>query len=308
MTFHRGNNQFMKGRFIPSEVYGADFETDHDPECTHTWVCQWALSDGSKDGTLYGRTIDQFEDALMGLVKRKRHVCVYFHNLKFDSSFLMEKYDKWTKEGWTGEYLVRDGSPMNLKFTKGDMDFAIRDSMKKIPGSLDSIGKMIGIEKLKNPSDNDFEPGWSEKLDYELDSPDWDYVIHDARICASAMRTMHANHQDRLTASGQTYGNAKRRCNRNKENSGYSGKWDTRFVKLPLELDTYCRDAYYGGLNVSRHEGLNIATPNRPIVHEDIHSSYPTAMSFDPMPYGMPWGMNQPPEEWKGDRVTYIAT
>lgn len=304
MSNPKGNNQFVRNRFSSDEVYGADFETDHNPEETDTWVCQWAISDGHNE--MYGRTIDEFEIAVMSLLEDHDQVMIYFHNAKFDTSFMMGLFHKWESEGWNADYLVRDGSPMNLKFEMDGKILCIRDSMKKIPGKLEGIGRLIGVPKLDNPSESNFEPGWSDKLDYEMDSPDWEYVKHDARIVALAMRNMHERKQDSISASGQTYKNAKKKLNMNASGTGFSNKWGNRFYKMPIELDLFFRDAYYGGLNVSRHIGLNVATKERPIVHEDIHSSYPTVMCFDPMPYGVPWVLTYEPPNY-GDGVEYIA-
>ena len=43
----------MRYRMTTDCVYGADFETDNDGE--RAWICQWAISNGSKE--TYGRTL-----------------------------------------------------------------------------------------------------------------------------------------------------------------------------------------------------------------------------------------------------------
>ena len=167
-----------KGQGNVAHIYGADFETDNDGQ--RAWVVQWALVGHGK--TFHGRTISSFFIELLKRAKLEGKILCYFHNLKYDSSFMGEPFHNLIDDGWECSPIIRKRSPIIIRFTKDDTVIEFRDSLKKIPGDLRSMGHLIDCPKLDPPGPEDFTPGWSEALDYD-DPQTWEYVIRDATIC-----------------------------------------------------------------------------------------------------------------------------
>jgi len=260
-------------------VFGGDLETDNDGESA--WVVQWAISDGESE--FIGRSLDSLRNRLMCMM-RCYPSAIYFHNLKYDLSFI--KYvlhDITVKEGIGLFPIMRNKNPIMISLQppedSGLHELSFRDSLKKIPVKLASIAKTVGMEKLEG---FDFYPGWSKDVDFE-DGKNWDYVKMDARIVAVAMQHLHKEGNTKPTFSGDAWQNAQRMLNGT--NVRYDNdKWSFYFPKLKPSTDRVLRSAYSGGLNISRHHGENVGE----ITHADVNSMYPTVMYYDELPHGEP--------------------
>lgn len=125
-------------------VYGADFETDNDGSTA--WICQWAVSDGTNEWV--GKDLDSYMAKLSDIMGSHKKSYVYFHNLKYDLEFQKSVFHRMVQDyGLSMDIVMRSGNPIKIRFTKGEHVLEIRDSLKKMPGDLRSIGKMIGLEK-----------------------------------------------------------------------------------------------------------------------------------------------------------------
>lgn len=125
-------------------VYGADFETDNDGSTA--WICQWAVSDGTNEWV--GKDLDSYMAKLSDIMGSHKKSYVYFHNLKYDLEFQKSVFHRMVQDyGLSMDIVMRAGNPIKIRFTKGEHVLEIRDSLKKMPGDLRSIGKMIGLEK-----------------------------------------------------------------------------------------------------------------------------------------------------------------
>ena len=287
---------------MSSKIYGLDTETDNDGSTA--WMVQWALVD--KDG--HGKAGTEYEDlkqTLLDLLDRDGKTYIYIHNIDYDFHFIKgilheisEEYAvKMTIIARYGKVISCTLTPTeDSPFEGGEIIF--RDSAKKIPGSsVRSLGKLIGLPKLEGVSE-DFHPGWSYEVDFS-DPKEWAYVRRDAQIVAVAMARMHSRaggNRTKATASGDAWMLMKKyigtdpRTGRRYKNDL---KWAKYFPKLSTELDTRLRKGYTGGLNVSMMQGMHEGT----ITHEDVHSMYPTVMSYDPLPYGIPTMQFFPPRD-----------
>lgn len=49
--------------------------------------------------------------------------------------------------GWQIDAIMRKGAVIKVRVSTSDMWVEFRDSMKKVPSDLKSIGKLIGLEK-----------------------------------------------------------------------------------------------------------------------------------------------------------------
>lgn len=284
------------------EVYGADFETDHDGE--RAWIVQWSISNGTTE--IHGRTLVEWMDFLQDLWEEKRHsrIFIYFHNLKYDLQFFKSELTAFCERNFLElRITMKHGAPIQITLRETDCSLhansiAFRDSMKKLPVSLKVMAKSIGMRKLSSPRDG-FVPGWSRDLDYSETSEDWAYIDNDARIVAIAMRKLHRDGHSKATTSGDTWHQAqeymRRKRAKSKQRYRQNLKWDWLFPRLDLDLDMTLRRGYDGGLNISLHQGLNVAAADRPIVHEDVHNMYGGKMDECPLPYGLPIISEKPP-------------
>lgn len=288
-------------------VFGFDTETDNDG--VTAWVCQWCIHDGS---TPYiGIDLMDFKNTIISLAWERQAIVLYAHNLKYDINFLRSTIAEMEQEGWHSKIIMRKGSPIKVRLRNEDRLIEFRDSMKKMPGSLKQLGKMIGLPKLDSP--RGFYQGWSKDIDRSLLSDDWNYIKRDAEIVAVAMRQLHKGNEDgmkfdRATLSGDAWkivkdmiGTSDGKHHSDRDN----WRWDNFFPRLPTALDQRIRKAYFGGINLSpqHNHGILKATDDRPIYHEDIHNSYGAVMLYRPLPIGMPTLTH----EWPCDGILYIA-
>ena len=284
-------------------VYGFDTETDNDGD-SRAWVVQWALVPATGKRRWIGRTVPEFCDILLTFFEKGRHY-IYIHNINYDFFFIMDALGDMCREHLIRMTpVLRNGRIISVDLEPdedselGDGRVTFRDSMAKIPGSsVQSLGKMIGLPKLEGVSE-DFHPGWSLETDLE-DPARWEYVIRDAEIVAKAMNMLHRSGKRKGTASGDAWQQMKRFIAGDRDFKD-NWKWKDLFPHLSTDLDLRIRRAYTGGLNISMHHGRHDGIV---ITHEDVHSMYPTVMSYDPLPYGIPNITLTPPR----DGALYIA-
>ena len=277
-------------------IYGLDTETDNDGSTA--WIVQWAMVDPQGHGRC-GTDPEDLMDYLIHFLDVKGKTFVYCHNNDYDFHFykgiLAEMCDLHNLKM---EIIARHGKVISVTLTptedsmhsEGQLIF--RDSLKKIPGSsVRSLGKLIGLPKLEGVSE-DFHPGWSNDVDFS-DPAEWEYVKRDAQIVAVAMDRMHRSGRTKSTASGDAWMLMKRFIAGEGKNPKDDLRWKKYFPKLPTDLDLRLRRGYTGGLNISMEKGLHEGV----ITHEDVHSMYPTVMSYDPLPYGYPTMQFYPPAD-----------
>ena len=268
-------------------IYGLDTETDNDG--TTAWIVQWAMVDPQGHGRC-GTDTEDLMDYFIHFLDVKGKTFIYCHNLDYDFHFfkgiLAEMSDLHNLHM---EIIARHGKVISCTLTptedsmhsEGELIF--RDSLKKIPGSsVRSLGKLIGLPKLEGVSE-DFHPGWSQDVDFS-DPAEWEYVKRDAQIVAVAMDQMHRSGRTKSTASGDAWMLMKRYIAGEGKNPKDDLKWKKYFPKLSTDTDLRLRRGYTGGLNISMQKGEHAGV----ITHEDVHSMYPTVMSYDPLPYGLP--------------------
>lgn len=261
-------------------------------------MVQWAMVDPQGHGRA-GTSYEDLEDYLVHFLDVKGKTFIYCHNFDYDFHFIKSILVRMAEvHDLKTEIIARHGKVISVTMTpkessmhsEGQLIF--RDSLKKIPGSsVRSLGKLIGLPKLEGVSE-DFHPGWSEDVDFD-DPAQWEYVKRDAQIVAVAMDQMHRSGRTKATAAGDAWMLMKRFIAGEGKNTKDDLRWKKYFPKLPTDLDLRLRRGYAGGLNISMHTGLHEGV----ITHEDVHSMYPTVMSYDPLPYGIPTMQFHPPRD-----------
>ena len=281
-------------------IYGLDTETDNDGNTA--WIVQWAIVNAKGHGWC-GTDPADLMLRILSFFNNKGKTYIYCHNIDYDFHFfkglLVEIAETYAI---SMSIIARYGKVISVTMTpKEDSEYSegtviFRDSAKKIPGSsVRSLGKLVGLPKLEGVSE-DFHPGWSRDVDFS-DPKEWEYVKRDAQIVAVAMDRMHSRaggSRNKSTASGDAWMLMKKFIG-TKDGKRYKHdlNWDRLFPKLSTELDMRLRKGYTGGLNISLNRGLTVGK----ITHADVHSMYPTVMSYDPLPFGHPTLMFHPPRD-----------
>lgn len=214
--------------------YFADFETttrkNYEKE-GKVRVYMWGLM--SADGTEYfkGTTLETFIGTVKNLSKEKPVVTVWFHNLKFDFSYIEHHFlfnreakyvplDEFSQCKWTTmghEYTtIKNGMGAlygSEWYVAHKQRVIFRDSAKLYPASIKAMGKTVGMKKL----DDDFDYEQYIPHSYRPSKTDWQYLYHDIEIARRAVvRLMKEYKQIRMTLTGYAYGTLSHYYNRRK--------------------------------------------------------------------------------------------
>lgn len=256
--------------------YVADFETTNEityleEGCTRVWL--WAICDDEANILAHGTDIQSFMD-----YARSLHCgTIYFHNLKFDGSFIV---DYLLNNGYiysdeklpkTFSTLIDDmGSwySISVIFTKS-YKIKFVDSLKVLPFKAEKIAIDFNLPILK------------EKIDYSVyvvNDETLEYIYHDVQIIAMALKQVKEEGITKLTTASSAYKNYM---------DTHGDMFETiMFPSLDLEfLQTY-RLAYRGGR--CQCSPLYADKIVRNINRYDINSMYPYIMYALQLPYGLP--------------------
>lgn len=270
--------------------YVADFETTTLPNDCRVWA--YAIVDienpDDKDSVIIGTNIDSFIDWCS---KQKGSPKIFFHNLKFDLSFVM---DKLFKLGFTHTTETRDRQTKTFNTMISDKGLVyqceiifyrkgknirkviLQDSLKLIPLRVKEIPKAFGLEEAKGEIDYDrhnYLPPNSPLTEIEKD-----YIIHDVVIVAKAINYMYSQGLDRMTVGACALA----------EYKSIVGKHTfKRWFPTP-EYHDDVKQSYRGGFTY-----LNPEFAGKPVkegITLDVNSLYPSVLrSHDcPLPFGTP--------------------
>ena len=257
--------------------YVADFETTsarYYEKHGYTKVWLWSICDENSEIVAWGKDIDTF----IQWCKKNNRAEIYFHNLKFDGSFILN-YLLSNNYPHTDKVKVHDsrrfstlisddGQYYQIKVNFGDRKIVtFLDSLKLIPLKVEQIAKIFNlpIRKLKIDYDK-----------YEITDEVLDYVFNDVKIVAMALKFFKNQGFDKMTIGSCAY---------NKFFDEFSA-FKQLFPKLDREWLVEWRKAYRGGRTQvnPRYAGKILENVNR----YDINSMYPYAMSRWYMPYDYP--------------------
>ena len=196
---------YMKGR-SQAKIFGGDLETDNDG--VSAWIVQSSITDGSR--WWHDTDVQGIRRTLTKLMWNYGEIIVYYHNLKYDLSFLKPVIAIFQENDCEVRATIRRRAPISIRITMDkNHSITFRDSLKKLLADLRAVGRMIGCPKLESPRGS-FEPGWSRDLDTSEGSDDWTYIDRDAEIVARAMVSLHKGPRTASTASGDAWQWAKR--------------------------------------------------------------------------------------------------
>lgn len=238
----------------------------------------WLYSICDEDANIVndGTTIEQFMDFIRVHLYGK---AIYFHNLKFDGSFITDYllkngycyYDDLSKVDRGFSTLIGDTGAvysLTIKWTKKKM-VHIYDSLKLLPFKVSKIAEDFNLPILKEVIDYD---------DYTVDDRRLEYVHHDVQIVAMALKIIKAEGMTKNTTASCAYNQYE-----SLKNQDYLSQC---FPSLPIDFLQEWRQAYRGGRSQVNplYQGKEVRNVHR----YDVNSMYPYVMHDMPLPYGMP--------------------
>ena len=263
----------------------ADFETTTDPDNCHVWA--YAICEvENKDNIVIGTTIDEFMEWNM---KRKENDTVFFHNLKFDSQFIMSwlfknGYEHTTeskdKKSKTFNTLISDKGlfyQVEVIFEKKGKrvnKVVFQDSLKLIPLSVDAIAKSfkLPISKLKIDYNrhNDLPIGSPLTPDEE------EYIKHDVQIVAHAIEYFYSQGLNKMTIGSCALAEYKNLIQK---------KNFKRYFPTPKYHDDV-KQSYRGGFTYLNPKYAEKNVKEGIVL--DVNSLYPSVMRYEYLPFGTP--------------------
>lgn len=255
--------------------YCADFETTGQTNYLkdgYVRVWLWSLVDCETKEEWYGFDIQSFFDKLEEL--KPKHV--FFHNLKFDGSFILNYLveNKWEYGSQYTCIIDNMNTWYEIKIAFGSKVTKIWDSSKKYPGqSVQTIAELYGIEGKKEKPYFDMyrEEG------YIPTQEEIEYCLQDSRIIAHAIGKDWERGYRGITLSSDAFLEVK-------ETIGGFKKWRKYMPLLSVEEDAFCRKAYKGGWVYCNPVFQNIVV--RLLKIFDNNSMYPYVMYSMPLPVG----------------------
>ena len=267
--------------------YTADFETATwlDKE---SFVWAWAVCEINNDNNLI---IDNSIESFFDFLEKESGSVFYFHNLKFDSQFIIYYLLKNGFEHITNIKERRDKTFTTLinkmgvfysitiyfkvgKSKKKVKKVTIIDSLKIIPFSVDKVAKSFGLEisKLKIDYNEPRERG------HVLTSEEKDYITNDVRIMAKALKVLFDEGLDKMTIGSNALHDYKKIIGQTRFNK--------LFPTLSFKLDEELRKSYKGGFTYLNSYWKDKDTGEG--ITLDVNSLYPSCMVAFPLPYGDP--------------------
>jgi hypothetical protein len=264
--------------------YTADFETTTDEKDCRIWAYALCNIDNPTEFH-YGTTFEEFMNFCANPAK---NFTLYFHNLKFDGSFIISwllnngfEYisDKREKRNGTFTTLITDMGQfyaIEIYFgTKGHHvnKVKILDSLKIFPNfSVERVAEGFGlpIHKLEIDYNQKRPIGW------QLTQQEIDYIRNDVEIMARALKIMFSEGLNKMTIAGDAFASYKE----------FVPNFRKRFPILPKAVDEDIRLAYRGGFTY-----VNEIYREKPVgkgICIDKNSMYPSKMVQQPLPYGKP--------------------
>lgn len=271
---HAGASVKRSHKKLPS--YCADFETTTVEDDCRVW--SWGIIKvGKLTDYVDGTTIDGF---MSHISSRSSHI--YFHNLAFDGTFILDWLLKhgyvWVKENPGVKQFTSLISRMG-KFYSITVVFdtgyrvEFRDSYKKLPMSVSAIAKAFNLHDQKLEIDYEaLRPiGYIPTVDEKR------YQRNDVAIVAQALEVQFAEKMTKLTAGSDSLATYKK----------MSGKlFARRFPVLSPEIDMEIRKAYRGGFTYADPRYAKRLNGEGSVY--DVNSLYPSVMRTALLPYGDP--------------------
>lgn len=266
--------------------FTADFETTTDLDDCRVWA--WAVCEiGNFDNFKYGNSIEDFLHFCAG----RENFVLYFHNLKFDASFiiwyLLEngfEYIKDIKDRHDKSFtcLINEMGAfysMEIYFKankKKPNKVTIYDSLKILNFSVEKIAKDFNLPIKKLEIDYKAK----REINHILTDDEVAYIKNDVEIMARALDILFKMDLTKMTIASNAIGFYKK-LNKN---------FKLYFPELDYSVDENIRRSYKGGFTYLNPIYKEVET-SRGIVL-DVNSLYPSVMKNEKLPIGEPLYFN----------------
>lgn len=270
------------------KLYTVDFETlteesvKQNNDTTRIWA--FGMMNIFNESEYYECTT--MEEAVALMCENAPCTC-YYHNVKFDSSYLLDYFLKngyeWVEERkdlapYKFTTLISDtGVFYSLEFmcvVKGVVkSVKILGSEKLIPGSVDKIAKDLKLPILKLEIDYNLY----REVGHQLTKEESEYLKHDVWIMALALRGFFEKGYTKMTIGG---------CSLNEYKKIITEEMFSRtFPVLEEDVDWFCRQSYKGGWT---YKSDFMQDEIGFFMVFDVNSLYPSRMRYCLMPWGQP--------------------
>lgn len=261
-----------------SHVYVGDFETNSYTDKASVWLFDICKIDDLSHN--WGTSIDELINTLLKIKKKK--IIVYFHNLKFDGTFIIiwllkngyKFVDACDKDMQDADFnCLIDNMKKFYSITlrqKGKI-INFRDSLKKIPFSVEQIAKAWNLPISKGTID------YKEIRENHMPTADeLDYILKDTEIVARVLNDFYDNDMAKLTLSAD--------CLADFKNIIGAAKFKALFPILDINLDNKIRKSLRGGICFAKIKNQILGG----VKCYDVNSMYPSKMKYELLPYGTP--------------------
>lgn len=308
----------MKARKF--KIYACDFETTVFKGQTFTEVWSACFCELYTKDVKIMHSIADFFDYFFNL---NENIKMYFHNLKFDGSFILsyllknlqfeQAYEKMTNDGALVKWFeTKDMKNNTIKYSISEMGqwyyiiikknnkiIEIRDSLKLLPFSLDAIGKSFDTDhkKLKMKYEGYRYAGC------EITPEEQQYIKNDVLVLKEALEIMFNENHDSLTIGSCCLNEYKTIMTKPLIERLYPNIAEYT-VNVPIEFknaDEYVRKSYKGGWCYLKKGCENKIYNNGTTA--DVNSLYPSVMHSESGNY-YPVGL---PTFWSGNYIPKIA-
>lgn len=265
--------------------FTADFETTTNPLDCRVWAFAVCEID-NPDNVVIGLTVDEF---MCWCESQKENHTIYFHNLKFDSQFIMYWLFKngfkhitedEKRETKTFSTVISDKGlyyKLEVVFYKNGKKVnrvIFQDSLKLIPLSVDAIAKSFKLPMQKLEIDykrhDELPPG------SPLSDEEHEYLKHDVQIVAHAIRYFHSQGLTKMTIGS---------CALNEYKTIIDKRKFERYYPTPRYHEDV-KQSYRGGFTYLNPKFAG-KTVKEGVVF-DVNSLYPSVMMFDLLPFSTP--------------------
>jgi hypothetical protein len=267
-------------------MFMSDFETTTDPDDCRVWAYGW-MELFNKGNWKIGNNMNEFMQWCESV-----KADIYFHNLKFDGSFIVN----WLLMNgfeWTNAKEARERTFTTIISKMGQwymidicygfkqrgkrrekLHTVIYDSLKKLPFPVRSVAKAFNLPVEKGDIDyKAFRPVGHVITDEEIK-----YIYNDIYIVTCALEIQFKQGLEKMTVGSDAMGSFKAMMDKK--------IFARRFPVLDPEIDLNIRKAYRGGFTWVNDlfQGQMIGEG----MVFDVTSLYPSVMYDRDLPYGVP--------------------
>lgn len=281
------------------DIYTADFETRASQAAKNegkTWVWAWAVCCIDSKINPHWKNVEVSNDiySFMDYVQTLGRCTLYFHNLKFDGVFILDwllkngfehkpevSSDKNAKDhDRCFETMISESGvfySMKIRFNQRSI-VEIRDSMKKLPFSVDGIAK--SFQTVYQKLDLDYTE--ERQASYIMTEDEERYIKNDVRVVAEVLEQMYDDGLREMTIGSDCLKKYKKMIN-----GSNPFLFRNIFPELDRHEDNLVRKSYKGGWCYVNplYQGRHLKQAGTTY---DVNSLYPSMMSSNP--YKLPDG------------------